>query len=85
MTLNELLPELHRLSRTDKYAAMQFLLTDLSKEERSMPPSQAETDEAWLNPEAGCPVWSPADSLASARSLVQTLKAEALRAAEEKE
>jgi len=64
-TLNQLMAELRELNRMDKLRAMQFLLTELIKEE-----------EALLKSGMSYPVWSPYDSFEAANTLFNMLKAE---------
>jgi hypothetical protein len=64
MKLAEILPELHRLPRAEKFRAVQFLTAELAQE-----------DSASLT--AGAyPVWSPHDSVDAAHTLTQYLRDE---------
>lgn len=60
MTLEELLPALHELNRVDKWKAMQFLVTELSKEESGM-----------LTPGMNYPVWTPVEAFEAAQTLLE--------------
>lgn len=67
MSVTELLPNLQKLSRADKFLVMQFLVADLSK---------GEGIENLSEPfQAGAvyPVWSPYDSHRAAHQLMQLL------------
>lgn len=63
--LAELLPTLKDLSRTDKLRVMQFLVSELAKEE-----------EALLHANEDYPVWSPYNSYEAANVLLEILKVE---------
>jgi uncharacterized membrane protein len=63
MSITELLPALQSLSRDEKWQVMQFLVSELQKEEVLL---IAGTD---------CPVWSPLNSFDAASSLLGVLKA----------
>lgn len=65
MGIDQLLPALRDLSRTDKLRTMQFLIAELAKEEGAL-----------LNPAESYPVWSPHNSFEAANALLSTLKAE---------
>jgi hypothetical protein len=65
MPLPELLPALQELSRADKLRAMQFLVTELAREEGVTPAS-----------EISLPVWSPFDAFDAANMLLDAIKAD---------
>ena len=65
MTVAELLPTLRDLTRADKLKVMQFLVTELAREE-----------EPTLTAGATYPVWSPLNSHEAARKLGQLLESE---------
>jgi hypothetical protein len=69
MALTELLPVLRQLSRGDKWRAMQFLVSELAKDE-----------EVLLASEPAYPVWSPYDAFDAAESLLTVLEADRQRA-----
>jgi|JFJP01.1.fsa_nt_gi hypothetical protein len=74
MSVTDLLPNLQKLSRADKFLVMQFLLVDLSKEEGV---------ENLLEPfqnGAVYPVWSPYDSHQAAHQLMQLLEEDSIKA-----
>lgn len=68
MPVTDLLPSLQKLSRTDKFRIMQFLVSELSKEESidNLP----ETFESGVV----YPIWSPYDSHEAAHKLIQLLE-----------
>ncbi|PSB55490.1 hypothetical protein [Chamaesiphon polymorphus] len=65
MTITELFPTLRNLPRADKLKVMQFLVTELAKEE-----------EPALQPGATYEIWSPFDSHEAAHKLAQLLESE---------
>lgn len=65
MTIEELFPTLRSLTRTDKLKVMQFLVTELAREE-----------EPTLEPGATYLVWSPLNSHEAAHKLAQLLESE---------
>ena len=65
MTVTELLPTLRNLSRADKLKVMQFLITELSREE-----------EPTLQPGATYSLWSPLNSHEAVHKLSQLLESE---------
>jgi hypothetical protein len=65
LTLADLLPELHKLSRADKLRAMSFLVNELTIEEESL-----------LTPGALYEVWSPYDAPEAAEKLLTMLAAD---------
>ena len=65
MKLTELLPTLKKLPRADKLKVMQFLITELSREE-----------EPTLQPGATYSLWSPLNSHEAAYKLSQLLESE---------
>jgi hypothetical protein len=67
MILTQLLPELQTLNRADKLRAVQFLVSELAKEEEEDIP---------IKPGMSFPVWSPYDSFEAADTLLTMLKAE---------
>ncbi len=68
MSVTELLPNLQKLSRADKFLVMQFLVADLSKEE-----GIENLSDSFQNG-AVYPVWSPYDSHQAAQQLMQLLE-----------
>jgi hypothetical protein len=72
MSVTDLLPNLQKLSRTDKFLIMQFLVSDLSKGEgiENLPDS--------FQAGAIYPVWSPYDSHQAAHQLMQLLEEDRL-------
>ena len=62
MTLTDLLPALQNLPRPDKLRAMQFLLTELARDEGLAP-----------IPDATYEIWSPLDSHQAAQTLLESL------------
>jgi hypothetical protein len=68
MTITELLPTLQNLNRADKLKVMQFLITELAKEE-----------ELTLQSDKTYPVWSPFNSHEAAHQLAQLLESEQSR------
>ncbi len=65
MQLTELLPTLRDLDRGDKLRAMQFLVTEIAKEDNLL----LEANESY-------PVWSPYNSYDAASILLDALKEE---------
>ena len=65
MTLTELLTMLKNLSRADKLKVMQFLITELLREE-----------ETTLQPGATYSLWSPLNSHEAAHKLSRLLESE---------
>ena len=61
MSVTELLPSLHQLSRADKLRVMQFLVDDLAREESLL--QEGRTYD----------VWSPHDALGAAETLQAVL------------
>jgi hypothetical protein len=72
MSVTELLPNLQKLSRADKFLVMQFLMVDLSKEEGIENLSEP------FRAGAVYPVWSPYDSHQAAHQLMQLLEEDRL-------
>jgi hypothetical protein len=72
MSVTELLPDLQKLSRADKFRVMQFLVSDLSKEEES------DNSSGVLQSGSVYPVWSPYDSHEAAYQLMQLLEEDKL-------
>jgi hypothetical protein len=66
MSFAEMMPELQALPRADKLRAIQFLATELAREERV----------DLLPAGASCPIWSPFDAFDAARTLMQLLDQE---------
>ncbi len=66
MSLVEILPDIHSLSRADKLRLIQFLAQELAEAES--PPSLVSSKEY--------PVWSPNEAFEAAETLLQTLRAE---------
>lgn len=64
MSMTELLPTLKKLSRGDKLQVMQFLISELAKEE----------NETTLEQGATYRVWSPFNSHEAAHKLAQLLE-----------
>jgi hypothetical protein len=64
MSVTELLPTLQKLSRAEKLRVMQFLISELAKEE----------NEASLEQGATYRVWSPLNSHEAAHKLAQLLE-----------
>ncbi|HEY9604589.1 MAG TPA: hypothetical protein V6C85_23490 [Allocoleopsis sp.] len=64
MSVTELLPTLQKLSRAEKLRVMQFLISELAKEE----------NEAALEDGATYRVWSPLNSHEAAHQLAQLLE-----------
>jgi hypothetical protein len=62
MTLNELLPDLLKLSRDEKLQAIEILKRDVIS-----------TNNSEITPGTGYEVWSPFDSAATAFELLQML------------
>ncbi|BBC26046.1 hypothetical protein [Pseudanabaena sp. ABRG5-3] len=75
MSVTELLPNLQKLSRADKFLVMQFLVADLSKEE-----GIENLSESFQN-NAVYPVWSPYDSHQAAHQLMQLLEEDSVSSA----
>ncbi len=67
MTVEELLPALHELNRSEKWQVMQFLVVDLAREEDTL-----------LTPGTAYPVWSPYDAFEAAEAMLQALKEEGI-------
>ena len=65
MTVTELLPTLKNLPRADKLKVIQFLITELAREE-----------EPTLQPGATYSLWSPLNSHEAAHKLSQLLESE---------
>jgi len=63
MELIELLPALRELNRADKLRLMQFLVSELAKEENTL-----------LNIGESYPIWSPYNSFEAANILLDALK-----------
>ena len=63
MELTELLPTLRELNRIDKLRLMQFLVSELAKEENAL-----------LNVGEAYPIWSPYNSFEAASTLLDALK-----------
>jgi hypothetical protein len=63
MELTELLPTLQELNRFDKLRVMQFLVSELAKEEKAL----LRADESY-------PVWSPYNSFKAASTLLDALE-----------
>lgn len=66
MSLTELLPELQALPRADKLRLMQFLVSELAKEEGV---TLLETDKTY-------PVWTPYNAFEAADVLLKALEKE---------
>jgi len=64
-TLTELLPAIRVLSRTDKLRVVQYLVSELVREEPDL-----------LTPDMTYPVWSPYDACEAADTLLKTLEAD---------
>jgi len=64
MTVSELFPQLRELSRADKLKVMQFLISEMAKEEETQ----------LLEPGKSYPVWSPYDAHEAANTLTQLLE-----------
>ena len=62
MTFEELLPELDKLSRTDKFRAVQLLVQQLAVEENV------------ILPEGDYHIWSPIDAYGAADALLAMLE-----------
>ena len=65
MTLADLLPELKGLPHSDKLRVVQFLVSEIVKEE-----------DISLPPGAAYPVWSPYNSAEAANTLLNALREE---------
>ena len=65
MSLKELVPVLHALNRTDKLRAIQFIVSDLAREEKTT-----------LTLEGEYPVWSPHTSFDAGKIMLQVLERE---------
>ncbi len=63
MPLNELLPILRELPRTDKLRLIQFLAVELAKEENIE-----------FISEGNYPIWSPYDAFEAADAAIESLK-----------
>lgn len=63
MELAELLPTLRELDRSDKLRVMQFLVSELAREENTL-----------LKEGESYPVWSPYNSFEAASALLDILK-----------
>lgn len=61
MTFEELLPELKKLSRTDKFRTVQALVQELAVEENV------------ALPEGECHIWLPIDAFGAADQLLEML------------
>ena len=66
MLLNELLPTLQTMSRTDKLRLLQFLVFELAQEENI----------EWLEPNVAYPIWTPYNAFEAADTLLKVLEAE---------
>ena len=66
MSITELLPQLKALPRTDKWRLMQFLVSELAKEEGF---TRLETGSTW-------PLWTPYDAFDAATMLLDALEEE---------
>jgi hypothetical protein len=64
--LAELLPSLKALPRADKLRAMQFLVSELAREE----------EITLLEPDVAYPIWTPYDAFDAAATLLEFLKEE---------
>ncbi len=64
MTLNELLPSLHALPRTDKLRVIQLLAAEVASEEGI----------AGVNADTTYSVWSPHEAFAGAATLLRVLE-----------
>lgn len=64
MGLTELLPKLHKLNRAEKLQVMQFLVSELAREEDDLP-----------KPDMTYPVWSPYDAFEAADTMLKALEA----------
>ena len=67
MTLSQVLPEVERLSRTDKLLLIQHLAAEVMR---------SEGGEATVVPET-CTVWSPYDAYSAAATLLEVLEEQA--------
>ncbi len=65
MSIDELLPELHQLTRAEKLRVMQFLVLELAKEE-----------DVPVKLNSQYTIWTPYDSFGAAQKLRAILKAE---------
>jgi hypothetical protein len=65
-TLTELLPSLKALPRADKLRAMQYLVSELAREEQV----------TLLEPDVAYPIWTPYDAFDAAAALIEFLKEE---------
>lgn len=63
MSVTQLLPQLHQLSRIDKLYVMQFLVSELAQEESDL-----------LQPGLDYPVCSPYDAFEAADTMLQFLE-----------
>jgi hypothetical protein len=66
MTLNDLLPSVHALPRTDKLRLIQVLAADIASEEGIIS----------NDPNAAYPVWSPHEAFDGAATLLRVLEQE---------
>lgn len=64
MSVTELLPTLQKLSRAEKLRVMQFLISELAREENEAPLEQGATYR----------IWSPLNSHEAANKLAQLLE-----------
>lgn len=64
MSVTELLPTLQKLSRAEKLRVMQFLLSELAREEADL-----------LKPGMTYPIWSPYDAFEAADTMLKALEA----------
>jgi hypothetical protein len=70
MVIDELIPTVREMSRTDKWRLMQFLVTDLAEqEEESLIESLGITDKTFQ-------IWSPEASVGAADALLAALNVE---------
>ena len=70
MVIDELIPTLREMSRTDKWRLMQFLIIDLAGEE-----SESLVEEL-LIPGRTYQIWSPQASVGAADALLSALRVE---------
>lgn len=68
MSVAELLPPLQKLSHADKLRVMQFLLTEIARE-----------DSVRLDPDIEYPIWSPIDAVSAGNILLETLAGESTK------
>ena len=64
MSVTELLPTLQKLSRAEKLRVMQFLLSELAREEADL-----------LKPGMTSAIWSPYDAFEAAYTMLKALEA----------